>query len=293
MAIAQIRADWQTKELATSAIADQAIKNLLTKNVIPKFHQLILDMLNQKDELEKYTQAQLKKMVKKELPQNSLQLINETLEYVATEALKQKQIAQNRIATGALQNTPATQQQLQLLQAQAVKLLELKDLVKDAFTLFTTKSILKQLSATLEVGWTSNQLIPAWKQAMQLRHKPPPTTSTTKQPRPTKSTNKQTTRAPRTTRTPQTVTIPAPTLKTEKTKERVPMKDRPQVPRPIGSRNGKITGTNIEYKKGKCNNWQVWSYCAMLNSPTGCKWEHVCSNCNSHLHGAGDCPYKK
>ena len=104
MAIAQVRAEWQTKELATSAIAEQAINHLLTKNVIPKFHQLILDMLNQKDELEKYTQAQLKKMVKKELPQNSLQLINETLEYVATEALKQKQIAQNRIATGALQN---------------------------------------------------------------------------------------------------------------------------------------------------------------------------------------------
>ena len=290
MAIAHVRAEWQTKELATTAIADEAIKNLLTKNIIPKFHQLILDMLNQKDELEKYTQAQLKKMVKKELPQNSLQLINETLEFVATQALKQKEQAQKRIANGTLQNLPATQQQLQLLQAQAVNLLELKELVKDAFTLYTTKSILKQLSATLTIGWKSNQLIPAWKQAMQLRHKPPPTTVATRPPRQPKPTTKQPQRAPKTV---TKVTLPAPTLKTETTQTRVPMKDRPQIARPIGSHKGKITGTNIDYKKGKCNNWQVWSSCALLSSPRGCKWDHVCSNCNSPLHGASDCPYKK
>ena len=66
MAIAHVRADWQTKQLATAAIAEKAIETLLTCNLVPQFHQLILDMLNKKDELERYTQAQLKKMVHKE-----------------------------------------------------------------------------------------------------------------------------------------------------------------------------------------------------------------------------------
>ena len=102
-----------------------------------------------------------------------------------------------------------------------------------------------------------------------------------------KQPSKQTQRAPKPA---PTVTLTSPTLKKEK--ERVPLKSRPQAQRPIGSRGGKITGTDIPFKKGKCNNWQVWSYCAMLQSPAGCKWEHICSNCNSHLHGATDCPYK-
>ena len=88
--------------------------------------------------------------------------------------------------------------------------------------------------------------------------------SAPKQPR--KQPTKQTTRPPKPT---PTVTITPPTLKKEK--DRLPMKSRPQAARPIGSHNGKITGTDIPYKKGKCNNWQVWNYYAMLQSPSGCK----------------------
>ena len=86
------------------------------------------------------------------------------------------------------------------------------------------------------------------------------------------------------------VTTPPPTLKKEK--QTGPVAQRDQIPRPIGSHNGKITGTDIPFKAGKCNNWQVWSSCELLNTPRGCKWDHSCSTCGSKLHGAGVCPYK-
>ena len=122
-------------------------------------------MLNQKDELEKYTQSELKKMVQKELPGNSLELINGTLEYLAKEALKQQKIAQNRIDSGVLQPTLPTTRQIALLQSHAVTLLDLKDLVKDAIKLYTTKSILRQLTETFTVGWATNTMVVAWKEA--------------------------------------------------------------------------------------------------------------------------------
>ena len=71
------------------------------------------------------------------------------------------------------------------------------------------------------------------------------------------------------------------------------MSQREQTARPLGSQNGKITGTDIEFVSGLCNNWQVWNSCALLTSPRGCPWKHVCSKCNSALHGAGSCPYKQ
>ena len=287
MAIAHVRADWQTKQLATAAIAEKAIETLLTRNVVPQFHQLILDMLNKKEELERYTQAQLKKMVNKELPQNSINLINTTLEYVAKQALKQQQQAQTRIQQRRLQSTPTVIRQIQLLQSQAVTLLELKELVTDASSIYTTKSILQQLTKTFERGWTSNTLKSSWKEVMQLRHKPiTTTTKTTSSPK--KTPNKSTTRKP----TPKkaTVKITAPTLKKEK--NTIPMNQREQTARPLGSHNGKITGTDIEFVSGLCNNWQVWNSCALLTSPRGCPWKHVCSKCGSALHGAGSCPYK-
>ena len=131
----------------------------------------------------------------------------------------------------------------------------------------------------------------AWTQTMQLRHRPVATSSST-----TKTPAKRTPRRPNP--KPQTkakatrtkVTIEPPTLKTEK--QTGPVAERNQIPKPIGSHGGKITGTDIPFKAGKCNNWQVWSHCEILNTPRGCKWDHSCSNCGSKLHGAGACPYK-
>ena len=91
LAKAQLKAQWQSKQLATEAIASHAIENLLRKNQVPHFHLLILDALNQKQELDRYTRAQLQKIVNKQLPQNSQKLINETLEYVAKQAIKLRQ----------------------------------------------------------------------------------------------------------------------------------------------------------------------------------------------------------
>ena len=290
MAIAQIKAEWQNKKLAASALAEQAIQNLIRKNITPQFHQLILDMLNEKDQLEQYSQAQLKNIVKKELPQNSAKLINQTLEYVATVAIKQSQLTQKQINNKQLQMTPSIQNQLTLLQINSVALLELKELVTDAANIYTIKSILHQLTETLQYGWTVMSLTTAWTQAMKLRHKTQSTSNNT-----TKST---TTRTPRrrpskqslpTKQTTKQARAPKTTVKTEK----ITVAQRKQTQRPIGSRNGKITGTDIDFVKGKCNNFQVWNECAVLSSEAGCKWDHVCSNCGLATHGAGSCPYKK
>ena len=123
-----------------------------------------------------------------------------------------------------------------------------------------------------------------WTQTMQLRHRAtavsivtPKTPAKRPQRRPKPQSKEKATRS--------TVTIEAPTLKTEK--ETGPVASRNQIPKLIGSHNGKITGTDIPFKAGKCNNWQVWSHCEILNTPRGCKWDHSCK-----LHGAGACPYK-
>ena len=277
--------------MATEAIASQAIENLLRKNQVPHFHLLILDALNQKEELDRYTRAQLQKIVNKQLPQNSQKLINETLEFVAKQAIKLRQETQKQIDQQRLQLTQPIKVQLNLLQTNAVLLLELKDLVTDSFTLYTTQSILKQLTKTLQLGWTQMNLQSAWRQTMQLRHRPAPQTQSTM-----KTPAKRTPRTPnpksRTKQKPtQTkVTITPPTLKAEK--QTGPVEQREQAPKPIGTHAGKITGTDIPFKAGKCNNWQVWSSCELLNTPRGCKWDHSCSNCGSKLHGAGACPYK-
>ena len=195
------------------------------------------------------------------MPQNSINLINTTLEYVAKQALKQQQKAQTRIQQRQLQSTPTVQRQIQLLQAQAVTLLELKELVTDASAIYTTKSILQQLTKTFQLGWTTNTLKAAWKDVMQLRHKQF-ATSTKSTTTPKKTTTKSTTQKP----TPKksTVKITPPTLKKEK--NTTPMHQREQTARLIGSHNGKITGTDIDFVSGLCNNWQVWNACALLTS---------------------------
>ena len=194
LAKAQLKAQWQAKQLATEAIAEHAIENLLRKNKVPAFHLLILDALNQKEELDRYTRSQLLKIVNKELPQNSKILINETLEFVAKKAIKLRQETQTLIQQGRLQSTMPIQTQLNLLQTNAVLLLDLKDLVSDAFTLYTTQSILKQLTKTLKLGWTQMNLQGTWTQTMQLRHREVPTAAGT-----TKTPAKRTPRRPSTT----------------------------------------------------------------------------------------------
>ena len=290
LAAAQIEAEWRGNELAIDTLAGGVIEKLLTQNVVPKFTQMILDMINQRDELQQYTTAQLKNIIQHQLPRNSIELINETLEFIATQANILRTQAKKRIDGGLQQSTPATVAQMNLLDTNALALMDMKDLVTDVSKVYTTPSILHQLSAVFTNGWTQMRLTHEWRQQVKFKHKEPPAPRT----QTPKKTPRQTPAKPKPRKQPKPVKQPKQTtVKVEPSLKGVPMWDRKQKNQHIGSRYGKITGTEIPTIKGNCNNWQIWSDCVPQNSSNGCTWKHVCNTCGDATHGAHDCPYNK
>ena len=284
-AAAQVKAKWQENELAMSVLAGEVIQNLLIYNRAPQFHKLILDTINQRDELKQYTQQQLKKLVNNELPSNAQQLINDTLQYVAEQALAYKKSTEDKIRNGQLRSTTIIEAQLQLLQTNSLALMELKQSITNAAAVYTINSIVRQLTAVLAHGWATQRMHYEWRFQCFLRFKQPPKptrTPATPQKAPTKPKPKSN---PRTAK-------PQKKLGIKKENDgKLPMWDRVQEDRHIGSRWGKITGTDIDTKKGNCNNFQVWSTC-VPQSTQGCDYKHVCNRCGSQTHGAHKCKHQ-
>ena len=95
----------------------------------------------------------------------------------------------------------------------------------------------------------------------------------------------------KTNKTDSNSTNPSPKSKSKsKVKPKVSIFDRTQRRTQIGTffRNGieYIAGTQIEAKKGVCNNQQVWNWCEIVD----CGLKHVCSLCFQTNHGAVSCP---
>ena len=285
-AIAQSRARLEGVTLGVRNITKDVFNNLIYYGQIDSFYKLLLATKDAKGDINTITASQFQNYANGIIPAKQWCLVTEAFDLISDKLINIIIEISSKSASDAV---IMSESDFNLIQALNIKLKQIKlikDNVDSVRDLHTDKSILNQLTYAFKNGWNCNNLWQLWLQGNKLEFDIAKLSSKMDLDSSGSKKNKK---------FDSNTASTNPSLKSKsksksKSKPKVSVFDRTQRPTQIGTffRNDVeyIAGTQIEAKKGVCNNQQVWNWCEIVD----CGLKHVCSLCFQTNHGAVSCP---